>query len=284
MHRPDLKISIITVSYNACDTIEQTIRSVVSQTYNNIEYIIIDGMSTDGTVEIIKKYSDDIAYWCSEPDKGIYDAMNKGIQVATGDYIQIIGADDCLCSKDVIDRVVNNLGGDVDIFSAARYEVDEKRKIQLLTTNEKAKCLIKGRLPWMPHSGLFVKNTYMKANLFDCSYKIAADYKFILNAYLDKNVCFQYVDFPVVYFGRDGISSSPSKLLYEENDRLFYELQLGEKFSVKHSIMIGGNNIYKKIIKKILGKIKLLNYVLCRFYGWEKHQCTNDYCRWCGRV
>ena len=89
-------ISIITVSYNAVKTIEQTISSVVNQSYSNIEYIIIDGGSTDGTVDIIKKYEDRIAYWVSEPDGGIYDAMNKGIKVATGDYIQIIGADDFL--------------------------------------------------------------------------------------------------------------------------------------------------------------------------------------------
>lgn len=79
-----MKISVVTVCYNAADTIEKTILSVLNQTYHDIEYIIIDGGSTDGTVEIIRKYADKIAYWVSEPDKGIYDAMNKGIEVATG--------------------------------------------------------------------------------------------------------------------------------------------------------------------------------------------------------
>ena len=82
----NFKISIITVVYHAADTIEQTIRSVVEQDYPNIEYIIIDGGSTDGTLDVIKKYEDRIAYWVSEPDKGIYDAMNKGLSAATGDY------------------------------------------------------------------------------------------------------------------------------------------------------------------------------------------------------
>ena len=82
-------ISVVTVSYNAVLTIEQTILSVINQTYPHIEYIIIDGGSTDGTVDIIKKYANRIAYWVSEPDKGIYDAMNKGVVVATGEWITL---------------------------------------------------------------------------------------------------------------------------------------------------------------------------------------------------
>lgn len=79
-------ISVVTVSYNAVSTIEQTILSVINQTYPNIEYVIIDGESTDGTVDVIKKYADRITYWVSEPDKGIYDAMNKGMGISTGDF------------------------------------------------------------------------------------------------------------------------------------------------------------------------------------------------------
>ena len=84
-------ISVVTVSYNAVSTIEQTILSVINQTYPNIEYVIIDGESTDGTVDVIKKYADRITYWVSEPDKGIYDAMNKGMGISTGDFLIFIG-------------------------------------------------------------------------------------------------------------------------------------------------------------------------------------------------
>ena len=93
MNTPPL-ITIITVAYNAVKDIENTILSVLNQTYPNIEYIIIDGGSTDGTLDIIKKYEDKISYWVSEPDKGIYDAMNKGIVKANGDYLFFLGADD----------------------------------------------------------------------------------------------------------------------------------------------------------------------------------------------
>jgi glycosyltransferase involved in cell wall biosynthesis len=92
------------VSYNAVLTIEQTILSVINQTYPHIEYIIIDGGSTDGTVDIIKKYANRIAYWVSEPDKGIYDAMNKGIRTAKGEWINFMNAGDLFYSKDTLEK------------------------------------------------------------------------------------------------------------------------------------------------------------------------------------
>lgn len=104
-----MKISIITVVFNGKDTIGHTIESVLSQTYKDIEYIIIDGGSTDGTVDIIKNFEDRIAYWMSEPDNGIYDAMNKGIKVATGEIIGILNSDDMYADSSVIEEVVNRI-------------------------------------------------------------------------------------------------------------------------------------------------------------------------------
>ena len=138
------KISIITVSYNAVATIEQTILSVINQTYENIEYIIIDGGSTDGTIDIIKKYKDKISYWVSEQDNGIYDAMNKGIDVATGDYIQFLNADDCLVNKEIIkivkerrenQELIDINSHDSDGFSAIIVAIEYKN-------NELLKILI----------------------------------------------------------------------------------------------------------------------------------------------
>ena len=110
-----MKISVVTVCYNAADTIEKTILSVLNQTYHDIEYIIIDGGSTDGTVEIIRKYADKIAYWVSEPDKGIYDAMNKGIEVATGEWINFMNAGDRFYKSDVIKLIFDNMNCLVNI-------------------------------------------------------------------------------------------------------------------------------------------------------------------------
>ena len=112
----DTLISIVTVSYNAVLTIEQTILSVINQTYPNVEYIIIDGGSTDGTVDIIKKYANKIAYWVSEPDKGIYDAMNKGGLKATGDFIQFLNAGDWFENEHVIEKIFKDWYKRVDVI------------------------------------------------------------------------------------------------------------------------------------------------------------------------
>ncbi len=115
------KISIITAVLNRVNTIEQTISSVVNQTYQNYEYILIDGGSNDGTVDVIKKYEDQIAYWISEPDNGVYDAFNKGILVAKGEYIHFLGSDDCLYAPDTLENVVKNLNEKIDILSCCVY-------------------------------------------------------------------------------------------------------------------------------------------------------------------
>lgn len=109
---PTPNISIITVTYNAAQYLEKTIWSITSQSYPNIEYLIIDGGSTDGTVDIIEQYADRIAYWCSEPDKGLYDAMNKGLRRASGDYVWFINAGDLIHTPDTVERIVVQLTGD----------------------------------------------------------------------------------------------------------------------------------------------------------------------------
>lgn len=124
------KITIVTVCFNAVKSIEETMLSVLNQTYLNIEYIIIDGGSTDGTVDIIKKYADRLAYWVSEPDKGIYDAMNKGITVATGDYINFMNAGDTFASgSSVSDTFTETDTTGPDIIYGNAIEKDREGKI-----------------------------------------------------------------------------------------------------------------------------------------------------------
>ena len=193
-----LKISIVTVSYNAAETIEQTISSVVNQAYENIEYIIIDGGSTDGTVDIIRKYEDRIAYWVSEPDKGIYDAMNKGIDAATGDYIYFLGADDILLNLPII-SISNAWHDNIDIilgkveFSNG-YVYSSKADWKLIFHNR------------LHHQGMFVKRIILENNKFNTNYTVYADFDLNQKLY-KKNVTYRYCDDIVAIFSLNGISS-----------------------------------------------------------------------------
>jgi glycosyltransferase involved in cell wall biosynthesis len=102
------KVSIITIVFNGIDTLEKTILSITNQTYPNIEYIIVDGASTDGTIDLIKAHSNVITRWISEPDKGLYDAMNKGIDLATGDYLWFINSGDVIFAPTTLSQIFNN--------------------------------------------------------------------------------------------------------------------------------------------------------------------------------
>jgi glycosyltransferase involved in cell wall biosynthesis len=123
-------ISIITVVYNGVSTLEQTILSVINQTYKDIEYIIIDGGSTDGTIDIIKKYKENLACWVSEPDKGIYDAMNKGIKVASGEWINFMNCADCFCDIHVVKTIFSiNFPKDINFLYSDYYTYNWRNKL-----------------------------------------------------------------------------------------------------------------------------------------------------------
>lgn len=274
-----LKISIITVSYNAAKTIEQTILSVVNQTYKNIEYIIIDGGSTDGTVDIIKKYTDKLAYWVSEPDDGIYDAMNKGIKAMTGDYVQFLGADDFLADEDTIGYIVRQLDQRSDILSAGIFLVREEFGLEKYLGNHCARDKNKYNGVMIPHPGMFVKKELMQRYGFDTQYRIAADYDFFLQCYLNKDINFKFIDRPVVYFSLAGISATDINAA-------------NELFAIMGKYDFGNKQIRRMKIKAFLyGKVKevfaglhILKNVLQNFQGWHKHHCNNSWCRWCHGV
>ena len=219
-------ISVVTVSYNAVSTIEQTIISVLNQMYSNIEYIIIDGGSTDGTVDIIKRYDDKIAYWRSEPDRGIYDAMNKGILQAKGEWIYFIGASDLLLKNSFqtifsgkIDAEV--IYGDITIV----YPKGQKQIKKAFSSS----CL-SYRMP-TSHQAIFMRTTVIKEHKgFNLDYKILADFDLMQRSYLS-GVTFQYVPVSVAEFKFDGVSSKVSK---EDID--FYRI-MKRNNSIKYPMM-----------------------------------------------
>ena len=198
------KISIITITLNAKRCLEQTIASVVNQTYSNREYIIVDGGSTDGTLDIIKKYESEIDNWISEPDNGIADAMNKGIDLATGDYILFLHSDDYLVNSSVLERASEYLGDRFDIFFFqvlhdinGQNQVSSNRSLGWLTNFKMGSC----------HQGqLCSRKLFQRIGKFDTSFKIDMDYDLILRAYRAGASC-NSVNMPLAVMRLIGISS-----------------------------------------------------------------------------
>lgn len=199
-------ISIITVVYNGAKTLEQTIQSVINQTYTNIEYIIIDGGSTDGTLDIIKKYEKHIAYWISEKDKGLYDAMNKGIKHAKGEIIGIINSDDWY-ETNAVELIVNAYLANPTktIFHADRYDIDEKGNKSIRKFHPSA---FKFKYYGMTynHPSMFITKTEYNKHIYSIELRALSDYQFVLEAYLRDNNTFYYINQPIVNYRLDGIS------------------------------------------------------------------------------
>jgi glycosyltransferase involved in cell wall biosynthesis len=185
-----MKVSIITVTYNSSKTIEQTVQSVIEQTYPNIEYIIVDGLSTDSTLQIIDRYKNKISKLVSEKDNGIYDALNKGIALATGDVIGILHSDDFYIHKNVIEKVVSTFAKrDSDAVYADLYYVGETNTNKIIrkwrSGNYSDGMFVNGWMP--PHPTFFVKRScYEKFGKFNLEFKSAADYELMLR-FIHKN-------------------------------------------------------------------------------------------------
>ncbi len=167
------RVTIITISYNAVLGIERTINSVITQTYSNLQYIIIDGGSTDGTVDIIKKYADKIDYWVSEPDSGIYYAMNKGIAIADGDWINFMNAGDYFVDRNVIEQIFQH---NIECTDNVIYgNTIGKYKHGFISEKPEPLVVMNKRLPFC-HQSVFVKEQLIKSMPFDTEYRIGADF------------------------------------------------------------------------------------------------------------
>lgn len=255
-----LKISVVTVCYNAASTIEETMLSVLNQTYDNIEYIIIDGGSTDGTVDIIKKHADRLAYWVSEPDKGIYDAMNKGIAVATGDYINFMNAGDKFYNNDILlDIFLNYDVSDKDIiYGDAIYKYSNStiyRKPLNLNELPTHNCLF--------HQSMFILTRLLKENPYDISFKISADYNFSYIQY-SRGASFFYFPQPIAYFeATSGISSNSVSIKMDEDLRI-RGISPTLLYHIKKKLLVYKSEVRKRLAKrfpKLIEKIQIRYFV-----------------------
>ncbi len=254
-------ITVITVVLNGEKTLEETIKSVINQTYPNVEYIIIDGGSTDGTLDIIKKYEDYIDYWVSEPDEGIYDAMNKGIKVAVGFYYVFLGSDDKII-KDWLEKgvyYINTLTKFEDtiylygnIVFLTKWGKIRYRYNQLKDLSDLKKEFS------IPHSGSIISSKLFRFNsLYDKKYKIVGDYAWVLSVV--PKIRPVYIDCYQIEMMLGGKSNNPRSML-----AILKEIKMLEKdFSIKI------NRKFK--IKKIIGYIAAVAGIFekVQFLYWQ---------------
>jgi len=261
-----MKVSLITVSYNSAKTIADTLKSVQSQTYKNIEYIVVDGKSSDGTVEIVRQFLDTskdvsqdamqgrsegasqdlsknlpqdlligvtqgvVTKFLCERDKGIYDAMNKGLALATGDIIGVLNSDDFYCAEDVIEQVVlafqenetDCLYGDLNYVDA----VDVNKIVRKWRSGAYyRKNFLKGWMP--PHPTFFVKKScYENFGTFDTQFKSAADYELMLRFLFKESCSAQYLPKVMIHMRAGGVSnvSLKNRLRANREDRLAWKI------------------------------------------------------------
>lgn len=225
-----MKVSIITISFNSQQTIEQTIQSVISQDYPNIEYIIIDGASTDDTINIIKRYQNKIQTFVSEKDQGIYFAMNKGLELATGDLIGILNSDDLYVDEKVISDVVKlmQVKQSQSLYADLEY-VDRndlgKVKRYWKSGEYKSNSFMKGWMP--PHPTFFVlKSVYEKYGFFNTQLRSAADYEMMLRLLHKEKISFSYLPRVIIKMRVGGKSnqSISNRIKANKEDRLAWKI------------------------------------------------------------
>ena len=213
-----MRVSIITTAYNSAKTIEETIQSVKNQSYKDMEHIIVDGNSTDGTLDIILKYPH--LKYISEKDNGLYDAMNKGISMASGEIIAILNSDDLYQNTQAIENVVDTFKGNkVDcVLSNIEIFEDSTRKVTRKYSAKKWKMWM-FRIGWQPpHPGFFAKSSvYKKHGSFDTQFRISADFDFMFRVLYHHKALYQKLDKVTVSMRAGGISQSGIKSLARAN-------------------------------------------------------------------
>ena len=219
--RNKMLYSIITINFNNCDGLRRTIESVVNQTNADYEYIVIDGGSTDGSVDVIQKYSDRISYWVSEKDDGIYNAMNKGVRHAHGDYCLFLNSGDSFYDKHVLNKnllsdnksdiVVGRLVSDSDgreLFSPPSYDIS----MYYFYTST------------LPHQASFIKTKLLKQYPYDESLKIVSDWKFFVETIIFHHCKVGFIDVPIAKFDMTGISTSNASKTWDEKMKVLRQM------------------------------------------------------------
>lgn len=258
------KLSIITINRNNSEGLRKTIESVISQTYTDFEYIIIDGASTDESVEIIKEYSYKITYWVSEPDKGIYNAMNKGILKANGEYLQFLNSGDCFYNFQVLSTVFNEFFDEDFVYGDEIIEINAKQIKYSYPHKIDFGYLRRGGLP---HQSTFIRRELFKGYLYKENYKVISDWEFVVENIVFRQKTYLKKDIIVSLFDGSGVSADSTLKMkekwlvlkhkfnnnvlsdFKETDKLILKLQQPE-YLLFESMIDGLQN--KRLLKRVL--------------------------------
>lgn len=274
MEKEQPRVTVVTVTYNCVNVIERTIRNVLRQTYPNIEYIIIDGASTDGTKEVVDKYAAHLAYWMSEPDGGIYEAMNKAVAKATGEWIVFRNAGDYFFKPTTIADVMEwyNDGGEAFITGGTRtFSNDGYYDYQHSAAESDFWCR-----NYISHPATFIRTALQKKMPYSTDLRIAADYEFfckVMSRYATYCCCPMMV---TLFDGATGISSSDRRLAYKE------KIMVAQRLEAPSAIIKKLKMQYYKMLARIV-PLRIIYHIqplkaLYRkmVFGSRWHNATQD--------
>jgi glycosyltransferase involved in cell wall biosynthesis len=252
-------LTVITINYNDAVGLEKTIESVVHQTYQDFEYIVIDGASWDGSKEKAQNYMENIDCLISEPDTGIYNAMNKGIKRAKGIYLLFLNSGDVLNGRDALQDFINHpdFGGDI-IYGDYQFEVGEKTYPDHLTPL----FFVKSSLPHQ--STFFKREVFDRMGLYDQQYKMVSDRAFYIKCFLSNQFVFKHIPYPLSVFDLAGVSNNPSHKEKQalENERMFQEYygvfyeDYKKMLALQSQLNQAQRETISGILKRIVNKIK----------------------------
>ncbi len=217
-----MKYSIITVNYNNKNGLQETIESVIHQTYRDFEYIVIDGGSTDGSIDVLEKYSDQITYWISEKDNGIYSGMNKGIAASTGEYLNFMNSGDCYYNNQVLEHLTQHL--DKDIIVGRDYHYNAKTGQGFATILPKRISMLTFYIQTLPHQSTFFRKELFKDCLYDENLRIVSDIKFYIQKICIEDCSLQLIDDIICRREPDGISNARSSCRITEHQNVIKQV------------------------------------------------------------
>jgi len=240
-----MKISVITINYNNVSGLQKTLESIFQQTFKDFEYIVIDGGSVDGSRELLENNRDKFAYWISEKDKGIYDAMNKGIQKAKGEYLLFINSGDYLAENTTLEKAAAHLDGTKIVYGNLKIEQDGSLTEGFMPDAIDLDQMMRDTL-WHPVS-FIKKELFDTYGLYKTEYKICSDYDFFFNVIVDKKVSTKHINQFIAVFDLLGMSSRPENVsLIAKEKKLIQATYLSKEQIREYSSKNSKSNFFTK--------------------------------------